>query len=113
MARKDRNLASFADVAEDITTENNENSIIDNNNNVVKNNNDNKKDLLDDLLGGKKKPVKNVWTGVYLKPEIAAVLDKVSKKGGKGAKSDIVNESLRQLFVAKGLLKEGNESKQH
>ncbi len=115
MARKERNLASFGDMAsENSVVENNEikNAIVNKNKNVVRDNNDiivnndNKnEDVFDRLLEGKKKKQpKKVWTGVYLKPDIAQVLEILSKKGGKGAKSEIVNESLRRVFTEKGLM---------
>lgn len=137
MARKERNLANFADVA----SNDNENDVVDNksendininnkNDNDIKNNdgvinknkdsdndsnkndiiienhnkNDNE-DIFDKLLDGKKKKQpKNVWTGVYLKPDIADVLEQLAKKGGKGVKSEVVNEALRRVFVEKGLM---------
>lgn len=153
MARKERNLANFADVASndnendvvennknnnDINNDNNNDNKIKNNddimhenkdsvnknnknNNILENNNKNNnsilnnnkndnEDIFDKLLDGKKKKQpKNVWTGVYLKPEIADVLEQLAKKGGKGVKSEVVNEALRRVFVEKGLMGNSNQ----
>lgn len=106
MARKERNLASFSAVASEdniVVKEDKNDMIINNDVDVI--NNDDGEDIFDQLIDGKKKKqVKNVWTGVYLKPEIAKVLEQLSKRGGKGAKSEIVNESLRRVFSKKGLI---------
>lgn len=109
MARKERNLANFADVA----SNGNENGIIENtknNNSININNKNDNEDIFDKLIDGKKKKQpKNVWTGVYLKPEIANVLEQLAKKGGKGVKSEVVNEALRRVFIEKGLMDNGNQ----
>lgn len=96
MARKNKNLASFGDVARiENTEENNMNKDINNNNN----------DFLDNLIEGtKKKQEQNVLTGVYLNPSIVKVLDHLARKGGRGAKSKIVNEALEKIFKEKGLI---------
>lgn len=108
MARKDRSLAGFGDVASE-------------NNNVNDNENVNINaivgadrrpaegtgtDFLDTILedGGAKKKDELVLTGVYLQKDVAKVLDRLGKKGGRGAKSRIANDALRNLFIEKGLL---------
>lgn len=104
MARKDRSLAGFDDVAEERNNENNN----DNGNLNINNNDDNIKsgsDTIDKILGeGNKKKDELVLTGVYLQPELAKILDRLGKQGGRGAKSGIVNDALRKLFDEKGLL---------
>jgi hypothetical protein len=157
MARKDRNLASFDDVASNnikpninVDVNNNDNTKINNNDNFKINNkantidgndinadinqNDNisidkdvndkvnndiienpetteaatapKMDYLDKLINGKTKKIDNstVLTGIYLQKDLAQLLDRLAKKGGRGAKSRIVNEALRSVFIEKGLL---------
>lgn len=117
MARKNRNLASFGDVA-DININNDINNKINNNENDKEiinvhnsedineyNNINDDTDYLDSLIEGtKKKSNQPVLTGVYLQKDILQVLDRLAKKGGKGAKSKIVNEALRKLFIEKDLL---------
>lgn len=63
-------------------------------------------DFIDKLLveGKKKKKDDLVLTGIYLQPDLAHILDSLGKKGGRGAKSRIVNEALRKVFTEKGLL---------
>ncbi|MDE3841215.1 hypothetical protein C0966_18360 (plasmid) [Bacillus methanolicus] len=128
MARKNRNLASFDDFANNnINKKVNDNNIINENiNNDINNDinngdnnyiniNDNvnvssgdKKqvDYLDALIEGrmKKKENETVLTGIYIQKDLSQVLDRLSKKGGRGAKSKIVNEALRTIFTDKGLL---------
>lgn len=94
MARKDRTLAGFGDVA----GENNKNS----NNDV--NNNDNGQDYLDKVLKEGKPKNHLVLTGLYLEPDLARLLDHLGKKGGRGAKSRIANDALRKYFTDKGLM---------
>lgn len=124
MARKNRNLASFDDFANNninkkvndnnIINENINNNInIEDNNYININNNanvssDDKKqvDYLDALIEGRmrKKENETVLTGVYIQKDLSQVLDRLAKKGGRGAKSKIVNEALRTIFTDKGLL---------
>lgn len=105
MARKDRSLAGFDDVAGD---KENNNVNVNDDDNVHKDArelpNDNP-DFLDTLLepGQKKKP-DLILTGIYLQPDLARILDGLGKKGGRGAKSRVVNEALRKVFTEKGLL---------
>lgn len=42
--------------------------------------------------------------GCYLDLEVAIALDKVAKMGGRGAKSQIVNETIKKMLQEKGLL---------
>lgn len=107
MVRKDRSLAGFDDVAN--TGSNNNINNNDNDNNIV-NDNVNKRmpgqgpDYLDQLLEGQTKKQEMKLTGVYLQPDVEKILDKLGKQGGRGAKSRIVNEALRKLFMEKDLL---------
>lgn len=57
--------------------------------------------LINDTLKRKDKPS---LVGVYLEEQVAEILDLLGKRGGRGAKSRIVNECLRKLFISKGLL---------
>lgn len=119
MARKNKNLASFDDLADiNININNNiNNNINEDDNNIVNNyvgndtksidiNDSKQDDYLDQLIKGNisKKKNETVLTGIYLQKDIAQILNKLGKKGGKGAKSKIVNEALRELFKKKGLL---------
>lgn len=63
-------------------------------------------DYLDKLIEGhvKKSDTSTVLTGIYLQKDLLKVLDSLAKKGGRGAKSKIVNEALRSVFIDKGLL---------
>jgi hypothetical protein len=63
-------------------------------------------DYLDKLIGsnGKKSTNESVLVGIYLQKDLSQILDKLAKKGGRGAKSRIVNEALRAIFKEKGLL---------
>lgn len=128
MARKDRNLASFGDVANTIDNKNNnitdttnvnvnDNVNDDNNielndnknNNVVANNNNsiNKNDSIDfinELLNIQGHKDKYAMRGIYIEKDLASVLDMLGKKGGRGTKSKIVNEALRKVFSESGLI---------
>lgn len=110
MARKDRTIAGFDDVAGD-KGQDNANDINNNNDNVnvdvnlEQNSANNDSDFLDTILEGKKKNKNElVLTGIYLQPDLAHLLDKLGKQGGRGAKSRIVNDALRKVFNEKGLL---------
>lgn len=106
MARKNKNLAGFSDVANINDKVNN--NIIDNDsdaNNVRKENSTSNGGFLDQLIeGNQKKKSQTKVTGIYLEPELENILNQLARKGGKGTKSKIVNESLRFVFQQKGLL---------
>ena len=131
MARKNRNLASFADVANTSNVQENNNQInkdevtanveieikqddasVDSVNNHVNENSDIKKDeknisnsnIISDLMKNQKYEDKYVMKGIYVEKELAAILDKLGKKGGRGAKSKIVNEALRKVFKESNLI---------
>lgn len=107
MARKNRDLAGFGDVAfNNINKSVNKNINKNTNNNINKNENtDDKADFIDQLIEGPKKKSNDlVLVGVYLPKDVAQVLDELAKKGGRGAKSKIVSESLQKTFKEKGLM---------
>jgi hypothetical protein len=72
-----------------------------------KNQSEESAEFIDTLLEPGKVKIKKddlVLTGIYLQPDLAKILDSLGKKGGRGAKSRIVNDALRKLFNEKGLL---------
>lgn len=58
--------------------------------------------IFDEILETKNKNVK-VQKGIYFEPEVAKALDKLVKKK---MQSEFVNEAVKQILKAKGLLKE-------
>jgi hypothetical protein len=113
MARKNRNLASFDDLANNNVNKNINKNInddvninVNNDANINVNDNINEVDYLDTLIEGntKKTDAATVLTGIYLQKELSQMLDRLAKKGGRGSKSRIVNEALRKVFSEKGLL---------
>lgn len=109
MAREKKSLAGFGEVAS-ITTDSNNN-----NENINVNDHENNiktpgtEDFLDDLIRGtKKKDDQLILTGIYLQKDLAQILDKLGKKGGRGTKSRIVNDALRKVFEEKGLVEHKN-----
>jgi hypothetical protein len=88
----------------------NENINVDDNINVNNNvhvNNNQGGSLLSELVSGKKTKKKSdslINSGIYFEPDVYEVLQSLAKKGGRGAKSRIVNESLRKEFIAANLL---------
>ncbi|MBU8908244.1 hypothetical protein [Desertibacillus haloalkaliphilus] len=82
----------------DINTDNNSNI----NNNIDSNTDNDSSDAIDDLFEKKDEPI---FRGFYLDKDVVKVLDKVSKRGSKGIKSQLVNEALRKIFIEKGWLK--------
>lgn len=63
-------------------------------------------DYLDNVMGQKKKLRLDelTSTGIYFDNDVYQVLMRLAKKGGRGAKSKIVNEAVRGVFKEKGLL---------
>jgi vacuolar-type H+-ATPase subunit E/Vma4 len=103
MARKNRDLAGFGDVAENNVNENsNVNININKDDHII--DNDNSEDILDKIIEGTTKKEAPKLTGVYLDKDVLKVLNAIAKKGGRGVKSKIVNEALRKVFTDKGLL---------
>jgi hypothetical protein len=113
MSRKHRHIASFGDVANinksDIVHEKN-NININNNDNTINNQNDNEInneniDVLDQIINNNKKKEKtHVLKGIYFEREVAAAIDRIARGGGKGIKSQIVNEAVKKVFKEKGWL---------
>lgn len=66
--------------------------------------NEAKGDFIDSLLDGKSGKDDLTLTGVYLQADVLKVLNRLAKKGGRGAKSRIVNDALRKVFEEKSLL---------
>lgn len=100
------NVHNNVHVNEHDNTHNNDNKNIDNNENINENINNNNNSFLNELVSGKPKRKSDtlVNSGIYFEPDIYKVLQDLAKKGGRGAKSKIVNESLRKDFIAAGLL---------
>jgi len=65
----------------------------------------NHNNAIDHILNNERVKSTRVQRGLYLDRDIDAVLSRLLKKGGKGAKSDIINDLLRAAFVDRGLLK--------
>ncbi|MCI3923562.1 hypothetical protein MO973_25375 [Paenibacillus sp. TRM 82003] len=100
-----RKLVDFFDV--NVTDKNNHNRNDHNNNCIEKVKGPQSVDhLIEDI--DKNKPVRYderlKLVGIYLELDVAKALDRLGKKGGKGAKSKIVNAALKQLFAKKGLI---------
>lgn len=63
-------------------------------------------DALDALFkDNQPKSVTHTYRGFYLENDIVKVLDRLAKKGGKGIKSQLVNEALKRIFIEKGWMK--------
>lgn len=118
MAR-DRKLTTFNQVA-NINKNNNVNNDVNKNNNddtyINKNNDVN---VNDDLMGALKSLADNSKrkgtgamskpTGIYFEENVLTVLKKLSKNGGRGSQSKIVNDATKAAFIQAGLLdSEGN-----
>lgn len=91
MARKDRSIAGFGEVAGRQESQAAEPT----NSNVNVNIN------INDLIG---KEEKKELVGIYFDADVKAVLDRLGKQGGRGAKSSIVNQAVRRLLQEQGLL---------
>lgn len=111
MARKNRSIAGFEDVAI-LTNENvnvNANIYVEEEKNKLAECAEEQEEIEDHFLvrviEGKVRRKDLVLVGVYLDPQIAEVLDRLGKKAGRGAKSEIVNNVLRSDFEESGLLK--------
>jgi hypothetical protein len=116
MTKKNNNTKSKRNIAsgfDDVAKINNDNvnevdemvkTEVDTNNDTDNsiNNNDDTVDVIDDILGKKKST--RVQRGLYLDRDVDAALSKLGKKGGKGAKSDIVNALLREGLQNRELL---------
>jgi hypothetical protein len=93
----------------DVNVHNNVHDNVDINNNVNKNDNISVNvDYLKELVEGKVKNKKDelINTGIYFEPQVYSVLMAYAKKGGRGAKSRIVNDTLKSTFIQMGLMKD-------
>jgi hypothetical protein len=62
-------------------------------------------DFLDKMLNnGLPKKTDLQLHGIYLEPDLSKLLNRLSKQGGRGAKTRIVNDAMRKYFKEKGLL---------
>lgn len=111
LARGNKDLAGFNDVASKNNI--NKNNNINNNNDIIENKNINVNDnvnneggeFIESLLGNeKKKDIRENVRGIYFDEDVVKPLDKLGKKGGRGAKSKIVNDALRFYFKSKGII---------
>lgn len=99
--RQKRTLAGFDEVA----FKNINNNINDNANNDVKENENENEDPMDRILSAnKKKDETHVLKGIYFEKEVAQAIDRIARNGGKGIKSQLVNEAVKKVFKEKGWL---------
>lgn len=64
----------------------------------------NTNELLQSIFEQKKKRDSKKLIGIYFDGDVAKVLDKIGKNGGRGAKSQIVNDVIREFFKKNDLL---------
>jgi hypothetical protein len=90
MARKDRSIAGFGEVAggEDIIGKSDKVNVNDNININSILNEEPKKELV----------------GIYFDPEVKRILQEVTKKSGRGAQSKLVNEAVKRLLQESGFM---------
>lgn len=97
MARDSKGLKGFGEVAKSNVVNSNANANI---NPVV-----NVNDPLDKLQAeNPAKELTTVMKGVYFDSEVWNVIAEQSKKLGRGGKSKLVNEIVKNYFIQKGLL---------
>lgn len=117
MARKNKKLLDFGDTANnDFNINDNigdklvgEITIIDENEDKAPESNEPKESTIDKIINKPKgkKALSNydkVLVGFHVERHLAAILDDLQRKGGKGVKSQIINELLERAFKEKGLL---------
>jgi ABC-type Zn2+ transport system substrate-binding protein/surface adhesin len=102
LARKNRSLASFADVANIDNNKDNNNQV---NNHINNKDNENVNvnehdDEIDNILKNDNKTAK-IQKGIYFEPEVAKALDKLVKKK---LQSEFVNAAVKKVLKEKGLL---------
>lgn len=60
-------------------------------------------DPLDKVIDkNKKKEDTHVLKGIYFEKEVADAIDRIAEGGGKGIKSQLVNEAVKKVFKEKG-----------
>lgn len=96
--KKPSPAVEFFNTFKDNNIDNNEN----NNTNVSSD--ENNFDIINNIVNAKNDKPKKILTGIYFDPDVEKVLNKLAKKGGKGAKSKIVNELVKEGFIKRGLL---------
>lgn len=62
-------------------------------------------DILKTIIEQKKRRDSKKLIGIYFDGDVAKVLDKIGDRGGRGAKSELVNDVLKAFFKKQGLLK--------
>ncbi|GIN93279.1 hypothetical protein J22TS1_43300 [Siminovitchia terrae] len=105
MSRKNRHIAGFDDVANRESNNNiNEKVIVNiNENNNFKNDDKENIDPIDKIINDNKKKEKtHILKGIYFEREVAAAIDRLGRTGGRGIKSQVVNEAVKQVFKEKG-----------
>lgn len=85
---------------------NNNNNI---NNDIYDNNIDNNQNVDDyfiQLAAGstKRKQQNKVFTSFYMDPDLAPLVDKLAKRGGRGEKSRLINNAIRKALTEYGFL---------
>ena len=97
--RQRRTLAGIDEVA----SKNPNINVNDNDNNEIKENEN--EDPMDRILSAnKKKDETHVLKGIYFEKEVAQAIDRIARNGGKGIKSQLVNEAVKKVFKEKGWL---------
>ncbi|BBI30739.1 hypothetical protein [Cohnella abietis] len=91
--RKNGSIASFGDVAKGLS---NTNANINVNASVNINGT-----FIDQIVD---KQESSVLMGLYIKNDIAKVLNALAKKAGRGGKSKVANEALKKIFIEAGLM---------
>lgn len=89
MSRKERSIAGFGEVAGGDTGKGSSNNNVNDNvniNNIIQV--EQKKELV----------------GIYFDPDVKRILQEVTKSGGRGAQSKLVNEAVKKLFKESGLM---------
>lgn len=61
-------------------------------------------DIIAEIVEQKKKRDSRKLIGIYFDSEVAEILNMIGEKGGKGAKSRVVNDAVKRLFIEQGLL---------
>lgn len=95
--RQRGSIAGFGDVAMPANDQNT-NANIDASANVNANTNS---AFVDEITGRRES---SILMGLYIKDDIAKVLNQLAKKAGTGGKSRVVNEALRKVFTEIGML---------
>jgi hypothetical protein len=100
-SKENVNVNKNDNVNVDVNKNDNDNVNVNNNVDVNVNN-----DFLNDLVKEKPKKKSDSLTnsGIYFEEEVYKILMGLAKKGGRGAKSKIVNDALKVAFKNAGLM---------